>query len=236
MNPMLTVAALLFVPALLPPPMQVAPRPVVWRSQKKGKWDASANLVDLGGGVLAKLAGAVMGNAERRLFDEFVREASRYFASPSADAPAPWSYEMASTATRRHDKVVSVLVEAYSYLGGAHGIGVKRTYNFGFVAGKAKRLSLADCLVGSSSVRELRLRLLEKAMNTPGTDWIEGGEVRDFTREQLDRFWIGKDGLTFEFNPYELGSYASGPFSFKFTWRELKGLVRTDGPLGAISR
>lgn len=233
---MLTLAAIVLAPALLPSTMG-APRDVVWHSQRKGKWEASAKLIDLSaGGAISKFAGAAVSKAERKLYDEFVGEASRYFAAPDADAPAPWTYEMASTATRRHDKVVSVLVETYSYLGGAHGIGVKRTYNFGFVAGKPKRLSLADCLVGSSSMRELRLRLLEKAMNTPGTDWIEEGEVRDFTKEQLDRFWIGKDGLTFEFNPYELGSYASGPFSFKFSWSELKGLVRSDGPLGAIAR
>jgi hypothetical protein len=201
----------------------------------KGKWTASTRLPKLSGSDLARLAQAAIEKAEMRVYSEFVKEAKAFYRSPEY-ASNSWGYESDIEAKLMTGNLLSFLGSSYQYSGGAHGIGLKRTYNFGFVKGKAKLLTLDDVLSGTSARRELSLRLLEKAMQTPGTDWIEGGEVKDFTRQQLDRFWIAADGLVFEFDPYELGSYASGPFSFTLKWGELKGLLNSKGPLGRFTR
>ena len=227
-------AALLILPSMV---AQAKPQVSfgTTKSGVKGKWSASTRLPKLAGGELAALAQATIAKAEMRVYSEFVKEAKAFYKNPEY-ASNSWGYESDMEAKVVSGSLISFLGSSYQYSGGAHGIGLKRTYNFGFVKGKAKRLTLDDVLAGTSAKRELTLRLLEKAMQTPGTDWIEGGEVKDFTREQLDRFWIGADGLVFEFNPYELGSYASGPFSFALTWGELKGLVNSKGPLGPFAR
>jgi hypothetical protein len=48
----------------------------------------------------------------------------------------------------------------------------------------------------------------------------------------ITQFWVkGKAGCTWEFDPYALGSYASGPFSFEFSWAELKPFLKSPNPL-----
>lgn len=204
---------------------------VEMRDGSKGKWVAKTSLPKFSGaGALAKLAQRVIGAEEEGIYADFVKEARTFFAAPDFSSPA-WEYESSVTAKLLSGSVLSFVSTSYRYTGGAHGMGITRTYNFGLVNGRPKRLRLIDVLAGRSALRELELRLLEKAMATPGTDWIEGGEVRDFSTEQLDRFWIGKTGMSFEFNPYELGSYASGAFTFAFHWKELSGLLNSHGPL-----
>lgn len=208
---------------------------VTVRSGVKGKWSAETKKPQIRGlGSLGELAQKATAAVEMKVYHDFVRDAKAFYAAPEF-ASAGWGYESDMRTAHASQRLISLVGTSYSYSGGAHGIGLTRTYNFGVIGGKPKRLGLADVTAGKSAKRELELRLLEKAMQTPGTDWIEGGEVRDFTPEQLNRFWADAKGLTFEFDPYELGSYASGPFSFKFTWKELAGLIDSKGPLGGLA-
>lgn len=164
----------------------------------------------------------------------FVSEAKKFYKKPEYESLA-WSYEAGTEVKWNKPALLSFVVGCYQFEGGAHGIGVTRTYNFGIVGGKPKRLTLGDCLSGPSAKTEVQTKIIEKAMKTSGTDWIDEGMVTELTSEQLNRFWVSKAGLVFEFDPYELGSYAAGPFTFTLTWAELKPLLKRGGPVSSAA-
>jgi hypothetical protein len=72
-----------------------------------------------------------------------------------------------------------------------------------------------------------------KAKKNPMTDWLQDGDMqKKLVPSDINQFWVkGKAGCTWEFDPYALGSYASGPFSFDFSWAELKPFLKSPNPL-----
>jgi hypothetical protein len=214
-----------------------APPPRVLRDGVKGKWSASFELVEIkGGSSLTRFAQKDYWAAETARFNRFVKDTKSDFRENKGDfGLSPWTYEGGGSVVFNKKNVVSISAGCYTYMGGAHGLGVTRTYNYGLVGGKPKRLSLWD-IVRKEGRQEVRLLLLGKAAANPNTDWIQDGMFNDFDEEQLNRFWISADGLTFEFDPYELGSYASGAFSFKVTFKELKPVLREKNPLSGLLR
>lgn len=189
-----------------------------------------------GSSKLARFAERDYQGVETNLFNKFVTHTREDFKINQGDfGIAPWNYEGGFATVLNKGNVVSITGGCYTYMGGAHGLGVARTYNYGLVGGKPKRLTLWD-IVQKSSRQEIRLMLLGKASANPNTDWIQDGIYNDFTEDQLNRFWIAPDALVFEFNPYELGSYAAGAFTFRLTYAELKSVLRPNNPLKAIIR
>lgn len=201
----------------------------------KGKWEASCDLVAVrGGSALARLAERDYQARETALYSKFVAQTKADQKEYKGDIGAgPWSYEAGGSVKLNRSGVVSILCGSYSYMGGAHGMGMSRTYNYGIVNGKPKKLTIWD-IIRKENRSELRLILLGKAVKKEGTDWIQDGMVNDFTEDQLNRFWISRWGLTFEFDAYELGSYASGPFTFDVPWSELRQSMVAKNPLSGL--
>lgn len=206
------------------------------RVYKKGKIEASMKLGRVpGSSALANLARTTVRRDEGKLYDEFMkqaREVERDFGT--VDWPG-CSFESSSRIAFQDARAISIVVDCYQYLGGAHGLGVTRTYSFGMVAGKPKQLSLKD-VVGKNNVDKVQILLIEKIVKHPRTAWKDMGWLTELSEEQLNRFWVSKKGLTWEFNPYELASYADGPFTFSLSWAEMKGLISKTSPLGHLAR
>lgn len=200
---------------------------------KKGSWEFKLKVdAPKGKSALEKFAHKWVLGAEKKNFDDYVSQAKRDWDPSGQNGGTPWAYEAGSSVSFFGKGILSYTTGCYSYLGGAHGIGVTRTANFAVVNGKPTKVGLWSLLRSSASEKaEVSLLLLGKAAANPNTDWIQDGMVNEFTPGQLERFHVTKTGLMWEFDPYELGSYASGPFSFELSWKELKNLVRMDGPL-----
>lgn len=208
-----------------------------WREQVKGKWSAEAKFATPRTNTeVGRFAKADFLAAEKKIYQAFVTNTKADFKIYKEDfGLAAWSYEAGSEVVRDSGGVVSIKVGCYSYMGGAHGIGVTRTYNYALVGGKPKRLTLWD-VVQKSGRQDMRLILLGHALANPNTDWIQDGIYNDFTEDQFNRFWIAYNGLVFEFNPYELGSYAAGPFTFPVAFEEMRGVLRPNNPLRDLIR
>ena len=54
-----------------------------------------------------------------------------------------------------------------------------------------------------------------------------------FVELKNDNFSIGAQGITFSYI-YEIASYADGPTELLLTYREIKDLLKPDGPLGRM--
>ena len=135
---------------------------------------------------------------------------------------SPWEQEISVETARSTPRLVSLIIATYDYSGGAHPNHGVQTMNFGFVAGKPKQLSLSDFFApgfdGRSHVSKL---IIERLKQTEGADWVKEGQVTSLDTKMAERFVVNADGLTWNFNPYEVGPYASGDFEVKLTLSQL---------------
>lgn len=204
---------------------------------KKGQWSAALSLpVFTSRSPLARLAESTVRGEETKKYQEFLGEIKKDFAELKKQGMAgQWGFESTPLVAQNQPTFIGIVVSGWRFEGGAHGMSTTQTYNFGIVDGKPKRLTIHD-VVHRDGFRELKLIMLAKAMKLEGADWINNGDVNDFTENQMNNFRVDGQGLIFEFDAYELGSYASGPQSIGVTWAELKPLMRANGPLLAVAR
>lgn len=181
-----------------------------------------------GSSSLVKLANKTISEAEMKDFAIFLKMAK-------TDVPdmkyrgidAHYEYNASTEIMWKKPHFISVVIWVYVYTAGAHGMQFSRHYNFALINGKPKRVSVWDVLKsGPSDKQSLQLALLGKAMAQDGTDWVQDGTVTEFSQTQLDHFWVSDEGIAWEFAPYELGSYASGPFTLKLNKFELKPFLK----------
>ncbi len=212
-------------------------RIVKTKAGKKGQWTASVSMpVFTTRTPLTQLAESTVRRLEMQKYNEFLGEIKKDFAEMRKEGmSSEWGFESATEVTHNTPRFIGLATSGWTFLGGAHGMSTTVLYNFGYVDGKPKRLTIHD-VVHREGFRELKLIMLAKAMKLEGADWINNGDVNDFTENQMNNFRVDGQGLVFEFDAYELGSYASGPQSIGVTWAELKPLMRANGPLPALAR
>lgn len=146
------------------------------------------------------------------------KDAAKELGKPTS----PWEQEISVEAARSTPRLVSLIIATYDYSGGAHPNNGVQTMNFGFVAGKPKQLSFSDFFGpgfdGRSHVSKL---IIERLKQTEGADWVKEGQVTSLDTKMAERFVVNADGLTWIFNPYEVGPYVSGDFEVKLTLTQL---------------
>lgn len=180
--------------------------------------------------AIGTLAQSTVFKAEKKRYEDLLAEAVKLVKPGSGERE--WSYESLAKPTFQTSKVISYVNSSYTYTGGAHGIGVTRTYNFATVNNKPTQIKVWD-VIQPSMKNELKLLLLGNAAANNNTDWVQDGS-QDFLEVQLQRFHISKDGLVWEFDPYELGSYAAGAFSFTLKWDEIRHILRPHNPIASV--
>lgn len=221
--------------ALVPQtPSYAGPREQISKIQVVGRQTVSIQVPTLQTkSPLCDLAEGAVEEGERKVVGAWVKE-ERDLLREFPQAAKNLFYESKTKLRFDHPMALSFRAQDEHYNGiGAHGMRNCRTYNFGFVAGKPVRFGLGDAFLRDKLSRVLLQEiLLGRAGQLEGTDWISEGMVRYLSDEQLNRFWIDKSALVWEFDPYELGSYAAGAFEVRVPRADLKGLIRSDGPLG----
>lgn len=216
----------------------VSTRTVVKRDSVTKQWSASTRIPLVsprvpGARDIAALASATVGVGEQK-------EMARWIAQAKADVielrkikfSTPLEFYAETTLRLNDVNLLSFRTMCYTYMGGAHGMTVWRHYNFGRRNGEAARIGVWDILRSDEQTRrDFKMMLLGKAMVAPGADWIDEGMITDFTDAQLQNFWINKDGLCWDFEPYALGSYAAGTITLRAKFAELKNWLRPGGPI-----
>lgn len=182
---------------------------------------------------LCDLAEKVVGGFERQFVSNWVKE-NRPILREFPDHAKHVYFQSVTDLKFDDPKALSFksLVEYYNGVA-AHGMTHRRTYNFGFVAGKPARFGVGEAMLRDKASRvALQELLVGRAGQMEGTHWIAEGTVKYLSDQQLDRFWVDKDALVWEFDPYELGPYSSGGFTVRIPRMDLAALIRPDGPLG----
>lgn len=129
--------------------------------------------------------------------------------------------------------VVSLTNSEVGYFCGAHGAESYTAVTFDITTGK--ELDLADlfkpgfeqafCALGEQKMRE---------WTTDGQTLAEAGYDGFADGVKLAKNWyIDPSGIAFVYNRYEAGPWVMPPPDFSLTFDEIRGYIRSDGPLAA---
>jgi len=192
------------------------------KTAKAGSYEATTSyLVWASSHPLARVANPVLKNWAMRQHESWIKEilkAQKEEGKPSS----AWEQEIDMEVVRGDIRIISVNASIYDYSGGAHPNHGSESFNFAMVGGKPKQLKLEDLFrKGSSPGKMVSALVIAKLKNEEGADLVQSGEVKALTVMQLNHFSIGVDGMTWYFDPYEVGPYVAGAFEVKLTWKEL---------------
>ena len=151
----------------------------------------------------------------RAAVDTFIRE-FREFRAEFPDSPAGWSVEAEGEVLYENEELVTVQLNVYSYLGGAHPNTYVYVQSFDKQTGEP--LTLDRLYPGKSTleqemragIRAARPRLVgeNQTLEDAGFFW-DGGFIAPTS------FGVIGDSVYFYYNPYEIAAYAVGHTSFK---------------------
>lgn len=125
--------------------------------------------------------------------------------------------------------LASFIVEQYGYEGGAHGNTAQRTLNFDFQDGSLRELALDD-VIDLDKGHELLASACMDELKRQGASNVVSGEIHSITLSQLNNFVLSPAGITFVFDPYEVGCYAEGSYHATVPWSKLSDILRPDSP------
>jgi hypothetical protein len=160
--------------------------------------------------------------------DDYVRQ---YKEDDTASEMVPEGYEIRDKSyVRRADcKVLSVVERNYDLGGGVHS-------NFGYSclnldAETGKEISLSDVITDKSRLADLlKSKLKEENTDEVFFDWMEetiDKEVNEVKEDDLvykSTWTLDPQGITFYFDPYEIGPWASGAFTTTILYNSEKDL------------
>lgn len=122
------------------------------------------------------------------------------------------------------DTLVSYTITRASYTGGAHGMYGIECYTYSLAAGY--ELTAAD-LVGEAQLPRLgeaiRRKIADEYEARQDEELIEKGFFPEYIAP-TDNFRVTADGVTFIYNPYEIGCYALGLVEVTLSAEEMDGI------------
>lgn len=124
------------------------------------------------------------------------------------------------------DSLLTYAIVRSSYLGGAHGSYETEYHNYSLRDGY--ELCTAD-LFTTEQLQALDERIRTKLYERYGATDDPGLSVAGLFPDYIaatENFLVTPDGITFLYNPYEIGCYALGTIEVKFTKAELEALRR----------
>ena len=169
------------------------------------------------------------------LMQNFIDE-YKNFKKEFPESQQEWEIERKAVNNFKDDNILSCTISEYSYLGGAHPNTFLTVINFNLNSGEI--LNLPDILIDEyldelNNIAEPIFRK-EKEL-TEDINLTEAGFRFDDDKFGVsNNFTIGKDGLTFYYNSYEITAYAYGPTELFIPYKSIKKLIIPDGLLSGF--
>lgn len=135
--------------------------------------------------------------------------------SKRSDEERQYLYENGYLVTYNQDGVLSLIVNRYIDMGGAHGMTFREAYNFSLKDGK--QLLLGDLFGANKNYKKQLNAAIAKELKTG--DWGYLGGFNGLTTEKSYYLKDGKAVVFFQL--YEYTPYAAGFPEFDFTFKEL---------------
>ena len=116
------------------------------------------------------------------------------------------------------------MITRASYTGGAHGIYGTECYNYSLTGGY--KITTAD-LFTETQLERLNRLIREDIYEQYGVRSDEELETKGFFPEYIgvtENFLVTPEGITFYYNPYDIGCYALGSVEVSVSREQLAGL------------
>lgn len=146
-------------------------------------------------------------------------EDAKMQAEDMGDDFYPYSYEYSANAARVDENITSIVIDEYSYMGGAHGYA--GLYGVTFDTKTGKELAFSDLGDIQETVRNYLDAEIQKRRD-------QGGSL-EFYEDNIDSFfenpvwYLDGIGLSIVFNAYEIGSYAEGRTVITVPYNQMPG-------------
>lgn len=121
----------------------------------------------------------------------------------------------------QNDKIISIVYQNYSYLGGAHGDSVQITANYSLETGE--RLTFDSFFADrESAMADIKAQVQKQCESSYYSQRLFP-EYEEYLDDVLveDYWYFGKSGMRFISNEYMLGSYAAGSFEFVIPYSDM---------------
>lgn len=165
------------------------------------------------------------------LSEEYAGYASEDEAYSDAESTAyQYSIYQSLELARADSRVVSIVEMNSEYTGGAHGNYGYYGYTFDTESGEV--LELADILEDTEGFQEAAdAYVVQKLEETQGDGLFPeyADTVRNmWTRNEGPNWYLGASGITFIFNPYEVGPYAMGDVQIALPYEEFASYIKDE--------
>ena len=201
--------------------------------ESAGEWAKAVNAAVVS--FLFDMEGVTMQQAADSFATTYTRNYQRDFAplyredQDDAEKHAwyEYHYNMTSEATAGREGVIVYTTVLDYYEGGAHGISQRLVMNFDTKTGQ--QIELKDVFVPGyeQSLDDLLLKaLITETGSKNEADLREKGYLYAMDMFAPVNFVLGKDGVTFVYNPYEIAPYAMGMTELTLTYDELEKILK----------
>ncbi|MCD8078118.1 MAG: RsiV family protein [Lachnospiraceae bacterium] len=161
--------------------------------------------------------------------EELAEEAAASIGEVETD-PDSYYYDSSREieVTRADKSVLSLTILYYSYVGGIHGDSGYTTVNFSTESGEI--LTLNDILEDADGFQEAaQTYIVEKLSEEHADELFEGYEETVAAMWEAEPIWyLDAEGITFVFNPYEIGPYAMGTVCVTCPYDEVSGYMKEE--------
>ena len=165
------------------------------------------------------------GGTARQAADSALRQIAAELAFPQSAPLMTEPYEISAEAEAAvTDSLVTYIISRWSYTGGAHGMYATECHTYSLAGGY--ELSTADLfserqLLGMEAL--LRRKLCEQYEAANDDELAERGFFPEYI-SLTENFRITPEGITFYYNPYDIGCYALGAVDVTMSREELENL------------
>lgn len=165
------------------------------------------------------------GGTARQAADSALRQIAAELAFPQNAPQMTEPYEISAEAEAAvTDSLVTYIISRWSYTGGARGMYATECHTYSLAGGY--ELSTADLfserqLLGMEAL--LRRKLCEQYEAANDDELAERGFFPEYI-SLTENFRITPEGITFYYNPYDIGCYALGAVDVTMSREELENL------------
>lgn len=165
------------------------------------------------------------GGTARQAADSALRQIAAELAFPQNAPQMTEPYKISAEAEAAvTDSLVTYIISRWSYTGGAHGMYATECHTYSLAGGY--ELSTADLfserqLLGMEAL--LRRKLCEQYEAANDDELAERGFFPEYI-SLTENFRITPEGITFYYNPYDIGCYALGAVDVTMSREELENL------------
>ncbi len=148
----------------------------------------------------------------------------------SKDYAFNWSGDYDMAININEDNLLGLTLYEYNYLGGAHGTFTILHYNLDLRTGKLIRLEDIFREGFKQKLNVIAEKLFRAQYDAPRRQSLEesGFWFKDNVFDLNDNFGLSKDGITFQFNQYEIAPYAAGSPEIFIPWNKIDDLLKEE--------